>query len=147
MEIWKDITNYEGIYQVSNLGRIKSLGGTGKSIKKEKILKLTLKNGSYYGVILFKNSNNQSLRVHRIVAKEFILNSENKTVVNHKDGNGLNNEASNLEWVTTKENVHHCRYQTKNGKVISKKKILELYEEDKKLSLNEFIDKLLNNIK
>lgn len=115
-EIWKDITGYEGLYQVSNLGRVKSLSINGitkkgfKSVKKEKILKAGktgCKNSQYLGVVLRKKGKSKSTYVHRIVATAFIPNPENKKTVNHKDLDKLNNKATNLEWATYKENIQH----------------------------------------
>lgn len=98
MEKWKDVKNYEGIYQVSNLGNI-------KTIRKNKIMKLNKRNG-YYQICLRKNENRESKQVHRLVAEAFIDNPLNKKVVNHKDFNPLNNNVNNLEWCTQKENIN-----------------------------------------
>lgn len=121
MEIWKDIKGYEGLYQISDLGNVKSLPRTriSKIQKnptkiKEKILKLCIrsKNYKYYVCNLSKNGKGKNYTVHRLVAETFIENFENKTQVNHKDGNRLNNKVDNLEWVTPKENTIHA---WKNG--------------------------------
>ena len=100
-EIWKDIEGYEGLYQVSNLGRVKSL------YKKEKILKLGAVSSGYFFVHLYKMRKLKVIRVHRLVALTFVPNTENKLEVNHKDGNKQNNRADNLEWATKSENVKH----------------------------------------
>ena len=109
-EKWKDIKGYEGLYQVSNLGNIKSLNRTtnipnAKRIEKEKILKLNTRNG-YYVINLRKNGKRISKQIHRLVAEAFIPNNDNKPFVNHKDFNRLNNNIENLEWCTQKENVN-----------------------------------------
>ena len=102
-EIWKDIKDYEGIYQVSNLGRVKSL----KHSKEGKILKGRVTGKGYLSVVLFRNSVRKSNSIHRLVAQAFIPNPANKPEVNHIDENKLNNDVSNLEWVTSKENSNH----------------------------------------
>ena len=104
-EIWKDIKGYEGIYQVSNLGKVKSLNY--KRGKHEKEIKQALNSRGYLEVGLF-NGKVKTHRVHRLVAQTFIPNPENKDEVNHIDGNKKNNAVSNLEWNTSKENVHHA---------------------------------------
>lgn len=116
-EIWKDIKGYEGLYQVSNLGRVKSLSRIykhnyfGRETKykksKDKILNVN-KNQGYGHVILCKNGKCKQKLLHRILAKAFIPNIENKPNINHIDGNGLNNSLENLEWCTQKENVRHA---------------------------------------
>lgn len=110
-EIWKDIKGYEGLYQVSNLGRVKSLGKGGFNQYQKNVRFLSIcKNSEGYGiVVLTKELQTRTFSVHRIVAKTFIENPLNKRVVNHKDGNKLNNVASNLEWLTYKENYIHAR--------------------------------------
>ena len=112
-EIWKDIEGYEGCYQVSNLGFIKSLERviiTKQGLKKrhkERILKNTLFGTGYLCVPLTKNGTRKNYQVHRLVAQAFIPNPENKRTVNHKDSDKTNNCVENLEWHTHKENVNH----------------------------------------
>ena len=102
-EVWKDIQGYEGLYQVSNTGKIKSFcQGTSR------ILKTTPNNCGYYKVELYKNKKGKMLYIHRLVALSFIDNPQNKTQVNHIDGNKANNSASNLEWLTASENQQHA---------------------------------------
>ena len=105
-EIWKDIKGYEGLYQVSNLGNVKSLSRYHH--KKEQILKPNLKNDGYYETTLLKNGKPKWIRTHRLVAMAFIPNLENKPQINHKDGNKLNNCVENIEWVTNQENIDHA---------------------------------------
>jgi len=142
MEIWKDIVGFEGRYQVSSLGRLKSLQGNSPSKRKEKILKLSLKNG-YYKTLLWKNSKATTILVHRIVAFAFLDNPDGKPNINHKDGNRANNTVENLEWCTQKENIYHSRNISRNGAVISLQKLTELYAEDTKMDLEKFVLKIL----
>lgn len=102
-EEWRNIEGYEGRYQVSNFGRIKSF-----TRGKGKIFKVKSSPNGYYLTHLTKNSQTKTFRVHRLVAQEFIPNPENKPFVNHKDGKKWNNLAENLEWVTQKENNIHA---------------------------------------
>lgn len=103
-EVWKDIEGYEGLYQVSTLGRVKSLAR--ERVSKDKILKSS--GVRYKLVCLYKSGIVKYVKVHRLVANAFISNPENKPQVNHKDGNKFNNSVSNLEWATSKENCIHA---------------------------------------
>jgi hypothetical protein len=105
-EIWKDIKHYEGFYQVSNLGNVRSVPRNG-TVKYYKILKPNNVKG-YYQVTLQKKGKKKIYKVHRLVAKTFIKNTYNKREVNHIDGNKLNNVVTNLEWVTSSENQIHA---------------------------------------
>lgn len=109
-EIWKDIPNYEGLYQISNYGQAKSLMFINKQCKnkREKILKTYINNRGYKTIKLAKNKTKKAFFIHRLVAENFINNLENKKEVNHIDGNKLNNNVSNLEWCTRSENMHHA---------------------------------------
>ena len=104
-EVWRDIEGYEGLYQVSNLGRVKSFAKKGNW--KEKILIQSKTRDGYNIVGLYKNSKNTTVRVHRVVAKAFIPNPNSFLEVNHKDGNKNNNAVDNLEWCTCEENMKH----------------------------------------
>lgn len=110
---WKEIEGYNGLYEVSDVGDIRSLD---RIIIRENHL-LTLKgvnksakvnNRGYLSTTLCKNSKYQHFAIHCLVARAFIPNPENKGYVNHKDGNKLNNSVSNLEWVTMSENNKHA---------------------------------------
>lgn len=112
-EIWKDIIDYEGLYQVSSYGRVKSLSrkvsnGKGFYIIKERILKSILTKKGYYNISLYKNGKSKNFRVHRLVALHFISNPENKPQINHIDGDKSNNHVDNLEWCTASENTQHA---------------------------------------
>lgn len=122
-EIWKDIKGYEGLYQVSNLGRVKSLkryvnhSGNSKRIVYERILKPVVDNTKYYVVSLWKNNIHNRVHIHRLVIEAFIPNLDNKPFVNHIDGNKLNNCIDNLEWCTPKENnIHAYKMELNNSK-------------------------------
>jgi len=112
-EIWKPILGYVGFYEVSNFGNVKSLERKAKRknnsffIEKEKVLKINTSN-RYGAVKLCKLGNVVRYSVHRLVATAFLPNAENKSQVNHIDGNKLNNHVDNLEWNTHQENSTHA---------------------------------------
>lgn len=114
-EIWKDIKGYEGHYKISNLGRFYNLLTNYKS-------KGAIDNTGYRRVHL----NNKSCLLHRLVAEAFIPNPQNKSQVNHIDGNKLNNNVDNLEWCTPKENMVHA---SKNKLLQQKKGIYKQIRE------------------
>lgn len=99
MEIWKDIAGYEGLYQVSNRGRVKSLPRNGTS-KSEKLLNLHKDSKGSYNVSLSKNGKRKIAYVHRLVAEAFLPNPDNLPQVFHIDGNPANNDVNNLYWCT-----------------------------------------------
>lgn len=106
MEIWRDIEGFEGKYQISNLGRVKSLRFN-KSTR-SKILKNAINNYGYHTVTLYNDSSRYVKQIHRLVAETFIKNEDIKPHVNHIDGNKSNNNVNNLEWCSVKENVDHA---------------------------------------
>lgn len=112
-EIWKDIKDYEGSYQISNFGNVKTLKRYIKNkrnnlkIVNGKILK-PVKNELYHYVVLCKNSKKTKKYIHRLISQAFIPNPYNKREVNHIDSNKKNNKLENLEWVSSKENKRHA---------------------------------------
>lgn len=132
-EVWKDITGYEGLYQVSNMGRVKTLEKrirvhNGFRVQQELIIKPILQKSGYAHVGLWKNSICRQNRLHRLVAEAFCTNDapHKKKQVNHINEDKLDNRACNLEWVTAQQNTLHgsClkrRARTKN----SSKEILQ----------------------
>lgn len=108
-EIWKDIAGYEGKYQVSNLGRVRSLQyHNTKGIRRIGYLKTAVDNKGYLRCALSKNNKLTTFKVHRLVASAFISNEENLPQINHKDGNKLNNHVKNLEWCNNSQNQLHA---------------------------------------
>ena len=114
-EIWKDVQGYEGLYQVSNFGRVKSLG---RNIKKpltkigyvwqsERILKGRKDTKGYLRVVLYKDQTPKGFKVHRLVAVAFIPNPENKPEVDHINRDKIDNSVNNLRWVSHKENMNN----------------------------------------
>lgn len=104
-EVWKDVPKYEGLYQVSNLGRVKSFRRCNKHrFEREYILKPSVANNGYEQVTLYDKTVRHKFLVHRLVAEAFIPNPNNYPQVNHKDENPLNNKVDNLEWCTSEYN-------------------------------------------
>ena len=117
-EKWKDIEGFEGSYQISNFGRVKSLKRTIEETNQynsifyleleEKIKKPQMGRNGYLHVCLCKNSKKKTFRIHRLVAKNFLKNYKEELDVNHKDCNKQNNRVDNLEMVSRKENIRHA---------------------------------------
>ena len=115
MEVWKDIKGYEGLYQVSNKGRVRNM---------ERVLKTFECGSGYSEIILSKHQMRTPKLIHRLVAEAFLPNTESKREVNHKDGNKHNNDVDNLEWVTPSENQQHSR-RVLGAKSLQRKVICE----------------------
>lgn len=132
MEIWKDIREYEGVYQVSNFGKVKRLAyeiknpspkANGSILKfKEHLLTPRKVTHGYLSVILYKKGKPKNYKIHRLVAEAFIPNPDRLSEVNHKDENKMNNHIDNLEWVTHKENANYgtrpSRIGNKHSKIV-----------------------------
>lgn len=112
-EIWRDVVGYEGLYQVSNLGRVKSLGRfvdnlvRGHYWQEERILKTCKRTNGYIGVGLCKDGKAENFNIHRLVAIAFIPNPEDLPQIDHIDADKTNNNVNNLRWVTAKENINN----------------------------------------
>ena len=120
--MWKDIPGYEGLYQASDMGEIKSIrrwvnnGQPSGRYVEEKILKPVLSGRGYEQVMLRKNGKSVHQYVHRLVALTFLANPSNKKAINHKDGNKRNNSVNNLEFVSYSENNYHAYANGLKGK-------------------------------
>lgn len=124
-EIWKDIPGYEGLYQVSNIGRVKSLARKNSNVcLKTRILTERVNQNGYILYCLQKNKERKWNRVHRLVAACFIPNPNNYPVVNHIDGNKTNNKIENLEWCTRSYNTKHAYKTGLRKKYIGNKNVL-----------------------
>lgn len=145
IEIWKDILDYEGLYQISNFGNVKALERyinicSKRALLKEKFLKFDASNLGYQRVTLSKNGKTKRFLVHRLVALHFLDKVEGKDIVNHLDNNPSNNHVSNLEWCTHQENMLHAQKQnrlfnsqSKGGKasaVVGLQKALQKYSDE-----------------
>ena len=118
MEEWKDIKGYEGLYQISNEGRVRSLKfGKNRILKNRHCL-------GYWEVVLYKNGIGKPKRIHRLVAEAFIPNPQNLPCVNHKDENRSNCVAENLEWCDYKYNSNYGTRNERNRKQLTNRKDL-----------------------
>ncbi len=133
-EIWKNVKGYEGLYQVSNKGRVKSLARNAKCgdnrfrRKKEILLKNSIRNTGYLYVCLLKNGKRKPMLIHRLVANAFIPTNNNRLQVNHKNLNKTDNSLNNLEWCTAYENIQHAKYaNTRNFWGRTEKSYIHIY--------------------
>ena len=131
-EQWVDIIGYEGLYQISNLGRVKSLekswitGRGGIRHQEEKLLKLGKTKDGYLYVTLYKNGKPKLFKVHRLVAVHFIPNPNNLPQVNHKDEVKTNNIVINLEWCTHQYNNNYGTRNERVGKAMLNHKAISI---------------------
>lgn len=120
MEIWKEIPGFEGFYEVSQYGNVRSLDRIivfkdGRKIKKKgTVLKPIINQDGYLNVQLSKSDHVKTARIHRLVAEAFILNPEQLPEVNHKDEDKTNNNVNNLEWC---DRFYNCGYGTRNKRI------------------------------
>jgi hypothetical protein len=126
MEIWKDIEGFEGCYQVSNYGRIRSLRNQRGIRKVPKILKPEIMKKGYLRIPLRKNYCQKHVMVHRLVAIAFVPNPLSLPYVNHKDEDKSNNLASNLEWCTNEYNENYGTRNLRTG--LSRRKPIVVYD-------------------
>ncbi len=148
-EVWKDVVDYEGFYQVSSLGRIKGCERIikhpkgGNRILKEKFRSLANDTDGYKIVDLYKNGKGKIMKVHRLVSMAFIENPENKSQVNHINGIKYDNNVDNLEWSTSHENMQHAYTTGLMKPNINNEKSVLMYSKD----TNEFICSFVSIVK
>lgn len=139
MEKWKDIAGYEGLYQISNMGRVKSLERfkPNGQIVPEKIKTPSAKSNNYLALQLYKNNKPKNCYIHRLVAEAFIPNPQNKETVNHINGDKHDNSVENLEWSTYTENNHHATQTGLNGTehMRNKKGSMRILQYDENMNL------------
>lgn len=152
IELWKPIEGYEGLYEVSNFGRIKALdrthiqkGNKGcvySHVYKGRIMKPILSKGDkYYSIALYKKGKMTKYNIHKIVAKAFIPNPDNLPQINHKDENKANNRADNLEWCTA---LYNLTFGSRLDRIADKKakKVALLNEDGKPVAIFSNISKI-----
>lgn len=146
-EIWKDVKGYEGLYQVSNLGRVKSL-------IRNKVLSPLNRQHGYQAVQLHGKGGNargfKSFSIHRLVAEAFIPNPENKPEVNHINEDKSDNRVENLEWMTHQENSAHATRGTRIGKAnknnpLTSSSVVQLTLDEKEIATYPSIHEAMRN--
>lgn len=145
-ERWVDIEGYEGMYLISDRGRVMSLSrlrknGNGDYRQKTKILSNSLTSTGYYKVDLKKDNKRKVFRVHRLVGIAFVENPDGKPQINHKDGNPLNNHHTNLEWTTQAENVRHALEMGLTPSFRISAETLDHLHHNKEMSVSEIAEK------
>ena len=122
-EIWKPILGYENLYEISNMGKVRSLNYLGHHITK--ILKVSLDSKGYYHLNLFKNGESKTVLLHRLIAQAFIPNRDNKPYLDHINTIRTDNRIENLRWCTRRENQNNpiTRYKQRLASSLSIKKI------------------------
>jgi hypothetical protein len=141
MEEWKDIKDYEGFYQVSNLGRVRSIDRVVERIRqvgngpirvkldnrKGKIMSITISSTTGYSQLsLAKDGISKCVQVHKLVAESFISNPDNKSQVNHIDYDRSNNLVSNLEWVSCVENLRHSIPNMRYDNILNESQVIDI---------------------
>lgn len=144
-EVWKDVVGHEGLYEVSNLGRIRSLPRitTSRPMKGKLLSTATKDTKRYEKVCLSYNGNYKYYKVHQVVARAFIDNPENKPQINHIDGNRHNNKVDNLEWVTSTENNSRAK---KHGMLLGENHQNTNYTEEQIKEVKLMLKQGLKNI-
>lgn len=129
-EVWKDIKDYEGLYQVSNLGRVKSLDRKVvqfngfcniERIYKGRILKPSTSANGYKRVILYDKCKKKNVNIHKLVLLAFVPNTENLAQINHIDEDKSNNCVNNLEWCSSKYNINYGKRNQKTSEALKGK--------------------------
>ena len=138
-EIWKPLKEYEGLYEVSNMGRVKSLIKQGNRAERIRKTGFDIRTG-YITVQLTKHNTPLTKRVHRCIAETFIPNPKAKPIVNHIDGNKKNNRADNLEWVTYSENTLHSFRKGLQKKIFGDKNYITKIKTVDVLKIRELIN-------
>ena len=130
-EIWKPVIGFEGLYEVSSCGRVKTVphytkrGNSEHASVKERLLKFFLSEKGYYCIKLRKDGRAIHRKVHRLVAEAFIPNPENKPQIDHIDTNKLNNEVLNLRWATPSENKNNALTRELHSRIQSQADVIE----------------------
>lgn len=148
--MWKDIKGYEGFYQVSNKGQIKSLKRW--MVASERILTGSLPISGYPTVSLIKNRVDKKVKIHRLVALHFVDNPKMKPQINHKNGIKTDNHFLNLEWCTASENTRHAfdiglisqKGESNNSSKLTKKEVVAIRNHNTNLITQERMAKIYN---
>ena len=146
-EVWKDIEGFEGKYQVSNLGNVKSLNYANRRYARNLVPKIN--NCGYLWVELWDNGKSKPFLIHRLVAKAFIKNENRCQIINHKDENPKNCNVDNLEWCDNSYNVLYSLRKRRSGSIRktkhSRKKLLRISKDGVVTEISENIAKFCKN--